>query len=88
MSTHNLCLPTSTQSLCFEAKITKNVYHCKPLELYYIKVGCKGVFVKRVCFRDEMWVCHGAGEGGGRKTHVFTNIHMYNVNNPNFPIWF
>ena len=29
----------------------KNVYPCKP-QFYYIKVGCKGVFVTRTCFRD------------------------------------
>ena len=31
----------------------KQVYPCKP-QLYYIKVGCKGVFVTRTCFRDEL----------------------------------
>ena len=43
---------TSTHNLCFEAKIRKNIYPCKP-QFYYIKVGCKGVFVTRTCFRDE-----------------------------------
>ena len=33
----------------------KKVYPCKP-QLYYIKVGCKGVFVTRTCFRDEVSV--------------------------------
>ena len=42
---------TSNHNLCFEAKIRKNVYPCKP-KFYYIKVGCKGVFVTRTCFRD------------------------------------
>ena len=42
---------TSTHNLCFRAKIRKNVYPCKP-QFYYIKVGCKGVFVTRTCFRD------------------------------------
>ena len=41
--------------LCFEAKIRKNVYPCKP-QFYYIKVGCKGVFVAWTCFRDDMYV--------------------------------
>ena len=41
----------STHNLCFRAKIRKNVYPCKP-QFYYIKVGCKGVFVTRTCFRD------------------------------------
>ena len=42
---------TSTHNQCFGAKIRKNVYPCKP-QFYYIKVGCKGVFVTRTCFRD------------------------------------
>ena len=33
----------------------KIVYPCKP-QFYYIKVGCKGVFVTRTCFRDD-FVC-------------------------------
>ena len=41
----------STHNLCFRAKIRKNVYHCT-LQFYYTKVGCKGVFVTRTCFRD------------------------------------
>ena len=43
---------TSTHNQCFGAKIRKIVYLCKP-QFYYIKVGCKGVFVTRTCFRDE-----------------------------------
>ena len=35
----------------FLSKNKKNVYPCKP-QFYYIKVGCKGVFVTRTCFRD------------------------------------
>ena len=42
----------STQNLCFGAKIRNKVYPCEP-QFYYIKVGCKGVFVTRTCFRDE-----------------------------------
>ena len=42
-----------THNLCFGAKIRKNVYPCKP-QFYYIKVGCKGVFVTRTCFRDDV----------------------------------
>ena len=42
---------TSTHNLCFEAKIKKKVYPCKP-QFYYIKVGCKGVFFTQTCFRD------------------------------------
>ena len=43
----------STHNLCFGANIRKKVYPCK-LQFYYIKVGCKGVFVTRTCFRDEI----------------------------------
>ena len=43
---------TSTHNLCFRAKIRKNVYPCKP-QFYYMKVGCKGIFITRTCFRDE-----------------------------------
>ena len=43
----------STQSQCFRAKIRKNVYPGKP-QFNYIKKGCKGVFVTRSCFHDEM----------------------------------
>ena len=41
-----------THNQCFRAKIRKNVYPCTP-QFYYTKVGCKGVFVTRTCFRDE-----------------------------------
>ena len=42
----------STHKLCFRAKIRKNVYPCKH-QFYYIKVGCKRVFITRTCFRDD-----------------------------------
>ena len=29
----------------------KKLYPCKP-QFYYIKVGCKGMFDTRTCFRD------------------------------------
>ena len=35
----------------FWSKNKKKVYPFKP-QFYYIKVGCKGVFVTRTCFRD------------------------------------
>ena len=41
----------STQNLWFRAKIKKNEYPCKP-QFYYIKVGCKGVFITRTCYHD------------------------------------
>ena len=47
----------STHNLCFRAKIRKNVYPCKP-QFYYIKVGCKGMFVTRTCFRDVTFYQH------------------------------
>ena len=42
---------TCTHNQCFGAKLRKIVYPCKP-QFYYIKVGCKGVFVTWTCFRD------------------------------------
>ena len=48
---YNEAVLTSTHNLCFRAKIRKNVYPCKP-QFYYIRVGCKGVFVTRTCFPD------------------------------------
>ena len=41
----------STHDLCFRAKIRKNEYPCKP-QFYYIKVGCKGVFITQTCYPD------------------------------------
>ena len=46
---HRLWVHFRTHNLCFRAKIRKNVYPCKP-QFYYIKLGCKGVFVMRTCF--------------------------------------
>ena len=44
----------STHNLCFRAKICKP---CKP-QFYYIKVGCKGVYmyitVIRTCYPDDL----------------------------------
>ena len=39
----------------FLSKNKKKVYPYKP-QFYYIKLGCKGVFVTRTCFRDEVQV--------------------------------
>ena len=41
----NEAVLTSTHNLCFRAKIRKN---CKP-QFYYIKVGCKRVYISRTC---------------------------------------
>ena len=35
----------------FWSKNKKKVYPCKP-QLYYIKVGCKGVYITRTCYHD------------------------------------
>ena len=42
---------TTTHNLYCRAKIRKNVYPCK-LQFYYIKVGCKGVYITRTYFHD------------------------------------
>ena len=42
----------STHNQCFRAKIRKSEYPCKP-QFYYIKVGWKGVFITRTCYRDD-----------------------------------
>ena len=57
----------STHNLCFRAKIRKNVYPCKP-QFYCIKVGCKGVFVTRTCFRDVFCICENKGADHLRST--------------------
>ena len=41
----------STHDLVLEQNKKKKVYPCK-LQFYYIKVGCKGVFITRTCFHD------------------------------------
>ena len=47
----------------FWSKNKKKVYPCKP-QFYYIKVGCKGVFVTRTCFRDVV-LLHVLSRHGG-----------------------
>ena len=44
---------TSTHNLCFGAKIRKNMYTRVNPTFFYIKVGCKGVFITRTCYPDE-----------------------------------
>ena len=43
------------------------VYTCKP-QFYYIKVGCKGVYITQTCFHDvittELSRCKAAGKSG------------------------
>ena len=43
---------TSTHDLCFRAKIRKKMYTPVNPSFFYIKVGCKGVFISRTCFHD------------------------------------
>ena len=45
----------STHNLCFRAKIRKHLYPCKP-QFYYIKVGCKGVYITRTCYHDAVGI--------------------------------
>ena len=45
------CGYTLEPPLCFGAKIRKNVYPSKP-HFFYIKVGCKGVFITRTSYPD------------------------------------
>ena len=47
------CWYTFPQAMFWSKNNKKNVYPCKP-QFYCIKVGCKGVFITRTCFRDEI----------------------------------
>ena len=38
-----------------EQKFENNVYPCKP-QFYHIKVGCKGVYISRTCFHDDIQI--------------------------------
>ena len=42
------------QSMFWSKNKKKYVYPCKP-QFYYIKVGCKGVYITWTCFHDEMY---------------------------------
>ena len=41
-----------THNLCFVAKMRTNVHSCTS-QFYYIKAGCKGVFITRTCYPDD-----------------------------------
>ena len=41
------------QSMFSSKNKKKNVYPCKP-QFYYIKVGCKGVYITRTCYHDDV----------------------------------
>ena len=49
----------------FWSKNKKKVYPCKP-QFYYIKVGCKGVFVTRTRLRD--------GKALKEKDYIFAHV--------------
>ena len=65
---------TSTHNLCFKAKIRKNVYTCKP-HFYYIKVGCKWVFITLTCY-DVGLILDSRLEGYSR--YKYTQRTFYN----------
>ena len=47
---------TSTHSLCFKAKIRKNMYTpVNPTFTIYTKVGCTGVFITRAWYPDVLF---------------------------------
>ena len=59
----------------FWSKNKKKVYPCKP-QFYYIKVGCKGVFVTRTCFRDVK-------RKSNFKFHIFENLSWLTTSSDN-----
>ena len=45
----------STHNLCFRAKIRKKIIPLyTPVFFFYIKVGCKGVYISRACLHDAL----------------------------------
>ena len=57
----------------FWSKNKKKVYPSKP-QFYYIKVGCKGVFVTRTCFRDARILHPTAFRDTARLCHALNNL--------------
>ena len=41
------------QSMFKSKNKKKNEYPCKP-QLFYIKMGCKGVYISRICYPDVL----------------------------------
>ena len=41
----------SIHNLCVTVKIRKKLYPCAP-QVYYIKVGCKRIYITRTCYPD------------------------------------
>ena len=75
---------TSTHKLCFRAKIKEHEYPCKS-HFYYIKVGCKGVYIIRTCYHDEEFnvhngsafsIHHGAGGSINRVPRWLSGIRQ------------
>ena len=52
---------TNTHDLCFGAKNKKNVYPSK-FQFYYIKLGCKGVYISWTCYHDAKYYHHAQGK--------------------------
>ena len=46
----NRLIEASTHNLCFRAKIRKQMY----TRFTIIKVGCKGVYITRICYPDDI----------------------------------
>ena len=66
----------------FLSKNKKNVYPCTPL-FYYIKVGCKGVFVTRTCFRDDInEKIRIKKKSQNIKGYTYKTTHIYAANCP------
>ena len=66
----------STHNLCFRAKIRRKCIPvpCKP-QFYYIKVGCKGVYITRTCLHDvNLFSCVGAAISSRGHTLEFSAL--------------
>ena len=57
----------STHNLCFRAKIRKKCLPLyTPVSLYTVKVGCKGVFITRICLHETRWKNEGVKQIVGK----------------------
>ena len=67
----------------FLSKYIKHVYPCKP-QLYYIKVGCKGVFITWTCLHDDNVISRrSSSEFAARKqSSLGTSIILLVFNRP------
>ena len=57
-------------------KIRKNEYPGKP-QFYYIKVGCKGVYITRTCFHDDSKTMQYTATYAALKSHIFSVFPIY-----------